>query len=47
MDDVLLIYSEPKELPLMLEIINAIAGKYHIEFGEEQKQCNENRPKQK
>ena len=35
MDDVLLISSEPKELQLMLEITNAIAGKYHIEFGEE------------
>ena len=35
MDDVLLISSEPKELQLRLEITNAIAGKYHIEFGEE------------
>ena len=35
MDDVLLISSEPKELQLMLEITNAIARKYHIEFGEE------------
>ena len=35
MDDGLLISSEPKELQLMLEITNAIAGKYHIEFGEE------------
>ena len=35
MDDVLLISSEPKELQLMLEITNTIAGKYHIEFGEE------------
>ena len=35
MDDVLLISSEPKELQLMLEITNALAGKYHIEFGEE------------
>ena len=35
MDDVLLISSEPKELQLMLEITNAIAGKYHIEFGDE------------
>ena len=35
MDDVLLISSGPKELQLMLEITNAIAGKYHIEFGEE------------
>ena len=35
MDDVPLISSEPKELQLMPEITNAIAGKYHIEFGEE------------
>ena len=35
MDVVLLISSEPKELQLMLEITNAIAGKYHIKFGEE------------
>ena len=35
MDDVLLISSEPTELQLMLEITNAIAGKYRIEFGEE------------
>ena len=35
MDDVLLIFSEPKELQLMFEITNAIAGKYHIEFREE------------
>ena len=34
-DDVLLISSEPKEPQLMLEITNARAGKYHIEFGEE------------
>ena len=31
----LLISSELKELQLMLEITNVIAGKYHIKFGEE------------
>ena len=35
MDDVLLISSEPNELQQMLNITNAIAGKYHVEFGEE------------
>ena len=35
MDDVLLISSEPNELQQMLNITSAIAGKYHVEFGEE------------
>ena len=35
MDDVLLIPSEPNELQQMLNITSAIAGKYHVEFGEE------------
>ena len=35
MNDVLLISSEPNELQQMLNITSAIAGKYHVEFGEE------------
>ena len=35
MDDVLLISSEPNELQQMLNITNAITGKYHVEFREE------------
>ena len=35
MDDVLLISSQPNELQQMLNITSAIAGKYHVEFGEE------------
>ena len=35
MDDVLLISSEPNELQQMLNITSAIAGKYHVQFGEE------------
>ena len=37
MDDVLLISSEPNELQQMLNITSAIAGKYHVEFGEEKR----------
>ena len=35
MDDVVLISPDPKELQTMLNISNEIAGRYHIEFGEE------------
>ena len=35
MDDVLLISSDPKELQQMLNITNNVAGRYHVEFGEE------------
>ena len=35
MDDVVLISDNPKELQKMLDITYRIAGKYHIEFGEE------------
>ena len=35
MDDVVLISPDPKELQTMLNITNEIAGRYHIEFGEE------------
>ena len=35
MDGVLLVSSEPNELQQMLNITSAIAGKYHIKFGEE------------
>ena len=35
MDDVLLVSSEPNELQQILNITSTIAGKYHVEFGEE------------
>ena len=35
MDNVVLITSDPKELKRMLDITDAIAGRYHIEFGKE------------
>ena len=47
MDDVLLISSEPNQLQQMLNITSAIAGKYHVEFGEEKSNAMKTRPKQR
>ena len=35
MDDVILMTTDPKEMQEMCNITNEVAGKYHIEFGEE------------